>query len=91
VVDRATGDLFPWITEVEPQLRREIAFRHAAQERAQLAEERAQVAEEGDRLAREEARLARAELRLANERAERGAAARRALEEEIARLRGFRH
>ena len=108
VVDRATGELFPWITEVEPQLRREVALRQAAQEDARAAQETARQAEERERLAIEHARLAdereqqarnaaqqstaRERLaiereRTALERAEREAAARRVLEEELARLR----
>jgi Uma2 family endonuclease len=137
VVDRVNGELFPWITDVEPQLRREVALRQAAQEEAQRAQERALLAEEQARLADEQALLAdsrerlaihqarlahereqqaqaevrqarsdaeraaererraqaethvaRAEARQASERADREAAARRALEEELARLRG---
>lgn len=73
-VDRATDEVFPWITDVEPRLRREVELRREAQEQARLAEERAQ-------LAMDQATRWR-------ERAEREAAARRALEDELARLRG---
>jgi hypothetical protein len=95
VVDRATGELFPWITDVEPQLRREVALRQVAQEEARTAQEEARTAQEEARLAGErerlaqvETRLAREEVRLASEQAKREAMARQALEEEIARLRG---
>jgi Uma2 family endonuclease len=101
VVDRATGEVFPWITDVEPQLRREVELRRAAQEQAQLAEEHARQAEAREqlavareRLARQEAQeakerelSARAEARQALERVERETAARQALEAELARLR----
>jgi Uma2 family endonuclease len=73
VVDRATGEVFPWITDVEPQLRREVQLRRAAQEQARLAQEQARLAEE--------------QAIQWQERAEREAAARRALEDELARLR----
>jgi Uma2 family endonuclease len=109
VVDRASGEVFPWITDVEPQLRREVELRRAAQREAQEAQEQAQEAQEQARLAQEQARLALGRARLAQEesrqaridaqraaererlaldRADREAAARRALEEELARLRG---
>ena len=95
VVDRATGELFPWITDVEPQLRREVALRQVAQEEARTAQEEARTAQEEARLAGErerlaqvETRLAREDVRLASEQAKREAMARQALEEEIARLRG---
>jgi len=65
VVDRATGELFPWITEVEPQLRREVALRQAAQEDARIAQEDARAAQEEARIAREAARLAQQEAQQA--------------------------
>ncbi|HEY8741978.1 MAG TPA: Uma2 family endonuclease, partial [Chloroflexota bacterium] len=58
VVDQANGEIFPWITDVEPQLRREVALRQAAQDEAQQAQERALLAEEQARLAEDQARLA---------------------------------
>jgi len=76
VVDQASGEVFPPIWDVEPQLRREVALRQEAQEQARRAEEREQAAVE---------RAAQWQ-----ERAEREAAARQALEEELARLRGRR-
>ena len=101
VVDQATGELFPWITDVEPRLRREVALRREAQEQARLALDEAQRANEQARLAEERARLAaerellatererqaRQEAQAALERADRETAARQALEQEIARLR----
>lgn len=81
VVDRVTGELLPPIWDAEPQLRREVQLRREAQEQTQLAQEQI-------RLAREEARAARDETRQALERADREATVRRALEEELARLRG---
>jgi Uma2 family endonuclease len=80
VVDRANGEIFPWITDVEPQLRWEVALRQEAQERARRAEELAGLAEQRERAA--EQRAAQWQ-----ERAEQEAAARRLLEEEVARLR----
>jgi Uma2 family endonuclease len=95
VVDRASGEVFPPIWDVEPQLRREVHLRQEAQEQARLAQEQVRLAQEQVRLAheqaqlaREEARAARDETRQALERADREAAARRALEAELARLRG---
>jgi hypothetical protein len=82
-VDRTTGELFPMIGDVEPRLRREVELRREAQEQAALALEQA-------RRAQEEARLARDEARRLQERAEREAAARQALEAELARLRSQR-
>ena len=101
VVDRASDALFPLIADVEPTLRREVALRRAAQEQARLAQEQARLAEEQARLAAEQAQAAQARERQATERerlaeervaqwqerAEQEAAMRRALEEEIARLR----
>ena len=72
-VDRATGEVFPSIRDVEPRLRQEIALRRAAQDEVRLAEERAREAEE--------------RAQQAEERATREMAARQALEEELARLR----
>ena len=69
-VDAASGEVFPPIWDVEPQLRREVALRREAQEQARLAESRALLAEE---------------------RADREAAARQALEAEVARLRRGEH
>ncbi|HVA88376.1 MAG TPA: Uma2 family endonuclease, partial [Chloroflexota bacterium] len=69
VVDRVSGEIFPWITDVEPQLRREVELRRAAQREAQEAQEQARLAQEQARLAAEWAvqaeereRQARAEL-----------------------------
>jgi Uma2 family endonuclease len=57
VTEQTTGEVFPPVWELEPQLRLEIATRRAAQERA---EEQARLAEERARLAEEEvARLRR--------------------------------
>ncbi|HEY8743375.1 MAG TPA: Uma2 family endonuclease [Chloroflexota bacterium] len=80
VVDQANGGLFPLIGEVEPQLRREVELRRAAQERAQIAEEHSRQAKEREQLALERERLARQAL-------EWETAARQALEAELARLR----
>jgi uncharacterized Zn finger protein (UPF0148 family) len=93
VVDRATGELFPPIWDVEPQLRREVERRREAQERARLAEERAIQAEEREQQSVERERLTRLELamevarhvaehaRLEREHAEAVAQLRRRLEE----------
>lgn len=62
VVDRVSGEVFPWITEVEPQLRREVELRRAAQREAQEAHERARLAEERAVQAEEREQQARAEL-----------------------------
>ena len=67
VVDQATGEVFPWITDVEPQLRREVQLRRAAQEQARLAEEQAREAQEQARAAREQARLAEEQNRVVRE------------------------
>ncbi len=74
-VDRASGEVFPLIGDVEPRLRREVALRQEAQGQARLAEEQARQAQEQARLAREQARLmaereqaARQEARAAEER-----------------------
>jgi Uma2 family endonuclease len=80
VVDRASGELFPLIGDVEPQLRREVELRRAAQEQAQIAEEQARQAEAREQLALERERLVRHAL-------ERETTARQALEAELARLR----
>ena len=58
VVDQASGELFPLIGEVEPQLRREVELRRTAQEQARLAEEREQLAQEQARLAQEREQMA---------------------------------
>ena len=84
VVDQASGEVFPLIGEVEPQLRREVEFRRAAQEQARLAEER-------ERLAIQKAEEAAERERQALERADRETAARQTLEQEIARLRRLQH
>ena len=62
VVDQVSGEVFPWITDVEPQLRREVELRRAAQEQAQAAQERARRAEERAVQAEEREQQARAEL-----------------------------
>ncbi|MGI8913431.1 MAG: Uma2 family endonuclease [Chloroflexota bacterium] len=80
VVDHLSGEVFPPIWDVEPQLRREVALRREAQEQARLAEEQARLAWAREQLAVERAQLA-------EERADREAAARQALEAELARLR----
>jgi Uma2 family endonuclease len=85
VVDRATGEVFPWITDVEPQLRREVELRRAAQERAQAAQEHAQAAQEQARVAQEQARAAHEQARLAQEQA-RAAHEQAQLEVRMARL-----
>ena len=87
VVDQETGELFPMIGEVEPQLRREVALRREAQARAQQAEEGERLAVEQARMAWAREQLAVERMRLAEERADREAAARQALEAELARLR----
>ena len=87
VVDRVSGEVFPWITDVEPQLRREVELRQAAQREAQEAQEQARAAQEQAREAREQARAAQEQARQWEERAEREAVARRALEAELGRLR----
>ena len=76
VVDQASGEVFPLIWDVEPQLRMEIALRHSAQDEARAAQEQARAAQEQARVAHERARQWQ-------ERAER-------LEQELARLRGQR-
>ena len=73
VVDLATNTLFPILWELEPQLREEIQTRRAAEAQAHLAQEQAHLAQEQARLAQEQVRGE--------------AARRRALEEEIGRLR----
>jgi Uma2 family endonuclease len=73
LIDEATGERFLFVEE-------ERVARLAAQEEARAAQEKARGAQEEARAAQEEARAAR-------ERAEQEAEARRALEEEIERLR----
>jgi Uma2 family endonuclease len=92
-VDRAAGETFPWITDVEPRLRREVELGRQAQEQAQLAEEQARLAEKravqaeaGERQARaalatETARHAAEQARLEQEHAEAMAELRRRLTE----------
>jgi Uma2 family endonuclease len=94
VVDRASGEVFPPIWDVEPQLRREVELRRAAQRDAQEAQEQARLAREQARAAQEQAQLAEERALLAGEReqqalerADREAATRQALEQELARLR----
>ncbi|MGI8916757.1 MAG: Uma2 family endonuclease [Chloroflexota bacterium] len=72
-VDRTSGEVFLPIWDVEPQLRREVALRQAAHEEA--------------RLAHEEARLVQERAAQWQESAQRETALRRALEDELARLR----
>ena len=70
VVDQASGELFPLIGDVEPQLRREVELRRAAQREAQEAQEQARRAEEQAHLAIEQARLATERERLARQAAQ---------------------
>jgi hypothetical protein len=84
LLDAATGTPLLWREEIEAEHRAEMAARKAAEEQAREARNQARVAEERVRASEERARMS-------EERAEQEAAVRRALEEEIARLRAERN